>query len=71
MKEWRSAATLSREEMDALLESMAEAKRAEEDAGLTGEEIAHRIQDVLDHSDDPVAQWYRRVVACKKQTVKP
>ncbi len=45
--------------------------RAEEYAGLTDQEIALRIQDTLDNSHHPVAEWYRRIVAHQAQPAKP
>jgi hypothetical protein len=38
-------------------------QRAKEYAGLTDEQIAERIQETLDTSDDSVAVWYRKVLA--------
>lgn len=42
-------------------------QRAKEYAGLTDEEIARRIQETLNTSDDPVAAWHRKILATKTQ----
>ncbi len=47
-----------------------QADRAEEYAGLTDQEIAPRIQDALDNSRHPAAEWYRRIVAHQTQTAR-
>lgn len=42
-------------------------QRAKEFAGLTDEQIAARILETLETSDDSVSVWYRKVLAAASE----